>query len=72
MKKFILGVSMLLSGVIGFVGWIIACVIKVQPGSNSQVIACLNGTDYIFAAIFLILAIIGLFVAIFETKKESR
>lgn len=70
MKKIILGASMLLSGIIGFVGWIIACVIKVQPGSNSQVIGCLYGTDYIVAAIFLVLAIVGLFITISEAKKR--
>lgn len=72
MQKIILGSTMLLSGVIGFVGWIIACVIKVQPGSNSQVIGCLYGTDYIFAIIFLVLAIMGLFITISEVKKEIR
>ncbi len=72
MQKIILGATMLLCGVIGFVGWIIACVIKVEPGSNSQVIGCLYGTDYIFVIIFLILAVMGLFIAVSEVKKEIR
>ncbi|MDR7857894.1 hypothetical protein [Tissierella sp.] len=69
MKKMILGASMLLSGVIGFVGLMIASVNKVQPGSISTVIGCMRGTDYFFAAIFIILAIIGLFIEIVEVKR---
>lgn len=71
MKKMILGASMLLSGVIGFVGLIIACVNKAQGGAISTVIGCLRGSDYIFAAIFMILAIVGLFIEIIEAKKEG-
>jgi len=71
MKKMILGASMLLSGMIGFVGLIIACVNKVQAGAISTVIGCLRGSDYIFAAIFMILAIVGLFIEIIDAKREG-
>lgn len=62
---------MLLSGVIGFVGWMIACVNKVQPGAKSQILNCLYGTDYILAITFFLLAVVGLIIAIANAKKDS-
>ena len=48
MKKVITGAAMLISGVIGFVGWFIACALTVQPGARSRVWGCLNGMEWIF------------------------
>ena len=36
MKKVIFGAAMLISGVIGLVGWFIACALTVQPGGKKQ------------------------------------
>ena len=45
MKKVIIGATMLLSGVIGLVGWFIACALTVQPGARSRVWGCLDGME---------------------------
>ena len=64
MKKVILGAAMLMSGVIGLVGWFIACALTVQPGARSRVGGCLNGMEWMPVIIFAALAVYGLIVAI--------
>ena len=44
MKKLFFGLGLLLGGVIGFVGWVIACISRVEPGACSVVWGCLRGT----------------------------
>ncbi|MBQ8278695.1 MAG: hypothetical protein IJZ23_02535 [Roseburia sp.] len=71
MKKVITGVAMLLSGVIGFVGWFIACALTVQPGARSRVWGCLNGMEWIPVIVFAVLAIYGLVLALKSCKDEG-
>lgn len=71
MKKMIFGVGLLLSGVIGFVGWSIASVLTVQPGASSTVWGCLHGEDWIALLIFAVIAIAGLIAAI-RAMKENK
>lgn len=47
MKKLLLGLGMLLSGTVGFTGWCMAAVMKVEPGARSQIFGCLYGTDWL-------------------------
>lgn len=70
MKKFILGIALFIAGIIGFVGWIIACVLKIQPGSISVVFNSLNGSDMVITGIFVVMALVGLILSIIESKKE--
>ncbi len=71
MKKVILGAFMLLSGVIGFVGWMIACVLTVQPGATSYVWFSLDESEWITAIGFVALAVIGFLMAFKEVKREE-
>ena len=64
MKKLILGSALLISGVIGFVGWCIAAAQKVEPGAVSNILGCFNGIEWIVLAVFAIMAVVGLFIAI--------
>lgn len=41
MKKVVIGAAMLLSRVIGLVGWFIACTLTVKQGGRSRVWGCL-------------------------------
>lgn len=63
MKKVIFGAAMLISGVIGLVGWFIACALTVQPGARSRVWGCLDGMEWIPVIVFATLAVYGLVVA---------
>ncbi len=72
MKKLILGLGLLLSGVIGFVGWCIAVVQTVQPGARSVVFGCFNGIEWIVLALFAILAIVGLLIAIKSVTQDEK
>lgn len=45
MKKLLLGLGMLLSGTVGFTGWCMAAVMKVEPRAQSRIFGCLYGTD---------------------------
>ena len=46
MKKLLPGLGMLLSGMVGFTGWCMAAVMKVEPGARSRIFGCLYGTDW--------------------------
>ena len=72
MKKLIFGLGLLLSGVIGFVGWCIAVAQTVQPGGTSVVFGCFSGIEWIVLAIFAIMAIVGLFIAIKEVTQGEK
>ena len=71
MKKVIIGAAMLLSGVIGLVGWFIACALTVQPGARSRVWGCLNGMECIPVIVFAVLVIYGLVLALKNCKDEG-
>ena len=68
MKKVILGATMLISGVIGLVGWFIACALTVQPGARSRVWGCLNGMEWFPVIVFVVLAVYGLVIAMKNCK----
>ena len=68
MKKLIFGLGLLLSGVIGFVGWCIAVVQTVGPGGT--VFACFFGSEWIVLAVFAIMTIVGLRISIMEVKLD--
>ena len=68
MKKVILGAAMLISGVIGLVGWFIACALTVQPGARSRVWGCLNGMEWFPVTVFVVLAVYGLVIAMKNCK----
>lgn len=68
MKNFIFALSLWFGGLIGFVGWAIACTAKVD-GGVSRVFSCVRGMDGVILAFFAILALIGLIWAYLEMKK---
>ena len=70
MKTVITGAAMLISGVIGFVGWFIACALTVQPGARSRVWGCLNGMEWIPVIVFTVLSVCGLLLALKGMKDE--
>ena len=70
MKKVITGAAMLLSGVIGLVGWFIACALTVQPGARSRVWGCLDGLEWLPVIVFTAMAVCGLVFAVKNCKDE--
>ncbi len=70
MKKFILGISLLFAGIIGFVGWIIGCAINNGGMTGLMIMETLSGSDLLIAAIFIIIILVGLFISLIESKKE--
>lgn len=70
MKKIILGCTLLLSGIIGFVGWAIACVCR-GNGGYSSVLLYLGDEHGIIASSFIIMTVVGLVMAFWEIKKEK-
>lgn len=71
MKKVVIGSAMLLSGVIGLVGWFIACALTVQPGGRSRVWGCLDGLEWAPVILFTAMAVYGLYLAIKNSKDEE-
>lgn len=57
MKKLLLGLGMLLSGTVGFTGWCMAAVMKVEPGARSRIFGCLYGTDWLPVLFFAAMAL---------------
>ena len=70
MKKFLLGISLLFVGIIGFVGWIIGCAINNDGMAGLRIMETLSGSDLLIAAIFIIVILVGLFISLIESKKE--
>ncbi|MBD5527481.1 MAG: hypothetical protein HDR02_03605 [Lachnospiraceae bacterium] len=70
MKKMVFGIGLLLSGIIGFVGWCIAAVLLVEPGARSRILGCLNGEEWIVLLIFAVMAVAGLIISVIELKKD--
>lgn len=69
MKKVVIGAAMLLSGVIGLVGWFIACTLTVKPRGRSRVWGCLDGMEWLPVIVFAALAIYGLILALKSCKE---
>ena len=72
MKKLLLGLGMLLSGTVGFTGWCMAAVMKVEPGARSRIFGCLYGTDWLPVLFFAAMAAAGLVLAVREARRDSR
>jgi uncharacterized membrane protein len=73
MKKTILGSALMLSGVIGFVGWIIACTNTVESGawSGVGVLGNLKGADFIISIIFIVISVLGFLVTLRSIKNDN-
>ena len=71
MKKLLLGLGMLLSGTVGFTGWCMAAVMKVEPGAQSRIFGCLYGTDWLPVLFFAAMATAGLALAVRESRRDS-
>lgn len=70
MKKFIFGCVLLLAGVIGFSGWMIACT---NNGSGyTEILSYLYGSDWIIALLFIGMSVIGLIISFIEIKKDGQ
>ena len=63
MKKLIFGLGLLLSGVIGFVGWSIAVTQTVQPGARSDVFGCCDGLELGVLLVFVVMLVAGLIIS---------
>ena len=65
LKQLLLGAVLLEGGILGFVGFLIACTQKVVPGAISTVLGCVHGAkDWIFVLGFAAMAVVGLVVAV--------
>lgn len=70
MKTFILGITMLVSGIVGFAGWIIGCAINNGEMTGLKLFETLGGSDLLIAGVFVLMMLVGLFISFFESKKE--
>ncbi len=70
MKKIIFSSTLILSGVIGFIGILNACVNKSQPGAYSEVLSHVKGSDWILVVLCLTLVLVGFVISIKEFKNE--
>lgn len=72
MKKFILGISFMLSGIIGFGTWIIANMLTIQPGGVSSVMSGLRATNAVpMAVLFLSISIIGVVISLLDISNNK-
>lgn len=71
-KKIIFSSTLVLSGVVGFVGVLNACVNKNQPGAYSEVISHVRGSDWLLILVSLLFIIVGLITSYLELKIETK
>lgn len=71
MKPFLFGLTLFLGGIIGFVGWIIANVLVIEPGGVSSIISVLRSSPLglPITVIFVFISIVGLIVSLLSIKK---
>lgn len=69
MKKILLGCALMLSGTIGFIGTLIAANLNTN---SSIIIGALYGfSDHLIAAVFLITALLGIGLSVYEIKNDK-
>ncbi len=68
-KKFILGISLFLGGIIGFSGWIISSAIINSGMSGIPVIGGLRSYQLLILGVFIIISLVGLLISYIESKK---
>ena len=72
MKKFLLGLALFLGGQIGLSGWLIANTSVFERGGVSSVVsALLAGDGVAVAVLFVLMALVGLVLAIYEITEEK-
>lgn len=73
MKKLIFGCALMLCGVIGGTGWLIACASIVQPGAWSTVlhVFSLSNSEFYIILFFYALAVAGAVVAASAVKSSK-
>ena len=64
LKQLLFGAVLLEGGILGFVGFLIAHTNLVKPGSRSSVFSGLGGTDGTVVFLFIVMAIVGLVMAV--------
>lgn len=67
MKKMLFSCTLILSGIIGFIGTLIASAYK-STGGYSRILNCLNGSDYVLAILFVGIFLIGMFISFKQIK----
>lgn len=73
MKRFILGISLFIGGIIGESGWIIANMIIFSNGGVSSVSSGLSASGGGFiVGLFVVMAIAGLGIAIYDICVEKN
>lgn len=72
MKKLLFGLTLFISGVIGFVGWSIAVTQMAREGVYSMVFECFGDFDWIILCIFMIMSIVGLVLSIIEVCTDKN
>ena len=70
LKNMIFGCSLMLGGVIGLVGWSIACSATVQHGAVSSVFSAINTVDEYFVFILFLLMLISGIIYSIKTIRE--
>lgn len=72
MKKFLLGLALFLGGQIGLSGWLIANTSLVERGGGASVVSALRmGEGVAVAVLFVLMALVGLVLAIYEITEEK-
>lgn len=73
MKRFILGISLFIGGIIGGSGWIIANMILFSTGGVSSVASGLSTSGgWFMAGLFAIMSITGLGIAIYDMIHDGH
>ena len=72
LKQLLFGAVLLEGGILGFVGFLIACTQKVAPGARSTVLGCVHGAkDWIFVLGFAAMAVVGLVIAVKSLSEQD-
>ena len=71
MKKLIFGCTLMLSGIMGFVGWVNACLTGGVVISTFSTLGSNSFTDWIIIILFVAMAVFGAILAIQSLKDDK-
>ena len=72
MKRFILGLVLLGSGIVGFVGFLIACVKKGGVYSGSVFCYVNAPLDWIILSVYAMMSVVGFILALVAMKEKKE
>lgn len=62
----------MMSGMLGFSIWTLACAVIREPGYTAVVLNCMRGSECLIAAFYCVIAVAGFVLALYDILTNKR